>query len=204
MSFTPFFYVSADASVSSRFNLIYTLLSKRKLHWFVDKGLVRGWDDPRFPTVRGMSSIAVETQKTPFDVTDRRPSTWDDGSSTQGIHAFSGTVAGDRFLGMGFLVDFEQEGDRSHRAEILGHLQEKHVRFMWKIVRATSLSSASVPVTIKGGPSTPEVKTLPKHKKNPEVGEKKTVYTSTVFVEQEDAASFEDQEEVNRGYRING
>ena len=55
---------------------------------------------------------------------------------------------------------------------------------------------ASVPVTIKGGPSAPEIKTLPKHKKNPEVGEKKTVYTSTVFVEQEDAASFEDQEEV--------
>ena len=51
-------------------------------------------------------------------------------------------------------------------------------------------------MTIKGGPTEVEVKTLPKHKKNPEVGEKKTVYSSQIFLEQEDAISFDDQEEV--------
>lgn len=55
----------------------------------------------------------------------------------------------------------------------------------------------SVSVTIKGGPAVPEVKTLPKHKKNPEVGEKRTIFSSQVFVEQEDALSFDDQEEVH-------
>ncbi len=43
----------------------------------------------------------------------------------------------------------------------------------------------------------PEIKLNPKHKKNAEVGEKKTVYSSNILVEQEDAASFDDNEEVS-------
>ncbi|CAG0891429.1 unnamed protein product [Cyprideis torosa] len=38
----------------SRLNMSHTVLSKRKLTWFVQQGKVTGWDDPRMPTVRGM------------------------------------------------------------------------------------------------------------------------------------------------------
>lgn len=53
-------------------------------------------------------------------------------------------------------------------------------------------------MTINGGPIETEVKLVPKHKKNSDLGQKEIVYTSKIFIEQEDALSFDDQEEVRQ------
>ncbi|MEW5826500.1 MAG: glutamine--tRNA ligase/YqeY domain fusion protein [Candidatus Bipolaricaulota bacterium] len=38
----------------SRLNITYTVMSKRRLRRLVEEGHVRGWDDPRMPTLRGL------------------------------------------------------------------------------------------------------------------------------------------------------
>jgi len=47
-----------------------------------------------------------------------------------------------------------------------------------------------------GVPAEAYEKIIPCHKKNPDVGEKTVWYSSEIFIEQEDAATFKQDEEV--------
>lgn len=42
-----------------RLNFENTCLSKRKLKYFIDDGLVSNWDDPRIPTIRGLMRLGL-------------------------------------------------------------------------------------------------------------------------------------------------
>ncbi len=43
----------------SRLNLTYAMMSKRKMRKLVEEGIVRGWDDPRLTTLRGLRRRGV-------------------------------------------------------------------------------------------------------------------------------------------------
>lgn len=143
-----------------RLNFQYTLLSKRKLTWFVDNGYVRGWDDPRFPTVRGIR---------------RR------GMSIEALQQFIlATGPSQQILNM------EWDAIWTLNKRIIDPVVPR----FWAIEKENK-----VKCTIAGAPPAHE-KAVPKHKKNLDVGTKTTVYDSTIWMDQEDAQSFGDNEEI--------
>lgn len=143
-----------------RLNFQYTLLSKRKLAWFVEQGKVRGWDDPRFPTVRGIRRRGMTIEALQQFILATGPSQQ--------------------------IINMEWDQIWTLNKRIIDPV----------VPRYTAIEEAGkVKCTIAGAPPAHE-KAVPKHKKNLEIGNKTTVYDSPVWIEQEDAASFDQNEEV--------
>ncbi|UZJ54716.1 hypothetical protein CBS101457_004036 [Exobasidium rhododendri] len=143
-----------------RLNFVYTLLSKRKLQWFVDNGHVTGWDDPRFPTVRGIRRRGMTVDCIQQFILETGPS--------------------QQIINM--------EWDK---------IWTINKKFLDPIVpRYTAVDEKDMVKCHLLGGSGHEEKELPKHRKNLEMGNKIVVYDDTFFLDQKDAASFADGEEI--------
>ncbi|XP_018427718.1 PREDICTED: bifunctional glutamate/proline--tRNA ligase isoform X3 [Nanorana parkeri] len=150
----------------SRLNLNNTVLSKRRLTWFVNEGLVDGWDDPRFPTVRGVL---------------RR------GMSVEGLKQFIAAQGSSRSV-----VNMEWDKiwafNKKLRAICKKVIDPIAPRF-------TALSrSQVVPVNIPEAEE--GVTEVAKHPKNAEVGLKQVWYGPRVLIEGADAETFSEGETV--------
>lgn len=143
----------------ARVNFVRTLLSKRKLQWFVDKQYVPNWDDPRFPTVRGVR---------------RR------GMTVEGLRNFIIAQGPSRNI---INLDWS----------IIWALNKKVIDPI--APRFTALEHPVV-VNLADGPTEAKSEDKPKHKKNPDVGNKAVIFFNKVLVEHEDALTFADNEEV--------
>jgi glutamyl-tRNA synthetase len=142
----------------SKIQFIRTLMSKRKLTKLVDGGAVTGWDDPRFPTVRGMR---------------RR------GMTIQGLREFMVSQGPSKNV-----VNMDWHTIWTFNKKVIDPLAGRY----------TAIDSKHVRAVINGvGETTTEEK--PKHAKYP-LGNKKVVFSKNVIFEQEDARTFDQDEEI--------
>jgi len=142
----------------ARVNFVRTLLSKRKLQWFVDKKYVSNWDDPRFPTVRGVR---------------RR------GMTVEGLKNFVISQGPSKNI-----INLDWSIIWAANKKVIDPVAPRHTAVV-----------NPVEVQIVDGPSKPTIEKKPKHKKNPDVGEKDVIYASEILIDQEDADALEDGEE---------
>ncbi|CAH1261365.1 EPRS [Branchiostoma lanceolatum] len=143
----------------SRLNLQNTVMSKRKLTWFVDQGLVDGWDDPRFPTVRGVM---------------RR------GMTVEGLKQFIVAQGGSRAV-----VVMEWDKIWAFNKKVIDPVAPRFNALQ---------RDGAVLVNLPGVKD--EMKEVPKHPKNPDVGQKEVWYSSRVYIDGQDAATLTEGEVV--------
>ncbi|KAG8460309.1 hypothetical protein KFE25_011800 [Diacronema lutheri] len=151
----------------SRMNFKMCLLSKRKLQWFVDEGRVTGWDDERMPTIQGLLRRGLSVEGLRHFILLQ-------GASLNGnLMDWDKIWAENRKL-----IDARAKRFTALTAHNLVHLE---------LERA---DGADAP------PLCAEARSLPAHKKAPELGMKLKWYSSSLLLDQTDAALIADGEEV--------
>ncbi|MCJ1313174.1 hypothetical protein MMC25_006851 [Agyrium rufum] len=145
----------------ARMNFIRTLLSKRKLTKFVDSGHVYGWDDPRFPTIRGIRRRGMTVEALREYILKQGPSR--------------------------NIVNLDWTLFWATNKKYIDPIAPRHTAI---------LKSHAVKATVNGARVAAFTEDKPKHGKNPSLGTKKVAYSHTILLEQVDAQSFAQDEEI--------
>lgn len=155
----------------SRLNFENTVISKRKMKYYVTNGYVEGWDDPRMCTLRGLARLGMD---------------------------------------MGALKEYVLQQGASQKTAVVSW--DKIWAFNKKAIDNRSSRHSAIPFkdfvicTIDTKPEGNEghsnyftgdelLITVPKHKKNPELGSKGVLLSKTILISQEDALLLKDNEE---------
>ena len=145
----------------ARMNFIRTVLSKRKLTKLVDKGVVWGWNDPRFPTIRGIRRRGMTIPALREFILKQGPSR--------------------------NIVNLDWTLFWATNKKYIDPVAPRH----------TAISQDQVvKATVKGARLAPYTEDKPKHGKNLELGTKKVAYSTEILIEQVDAQSFAQDEEI--------
>ena len=145
----------------ARMNFIRTLLSKRELTKLVDRGVVWGWDDPRFPTIRGIRRRGMTIEALREFILKQGPSR--------------------------NIVNLDWTLFWATNKKYIDPVAPRHTAV---------LKDNAVPATIKGARAAPYTEQKPKHGKNAEVGMKSVVFSGSILIDQEDAKSLKQDEEI--------
>ena len=144
----------------SRFNLIRTVLSKRKLTKIVDEGKVWGWDDPRMPTIRGILRRGMTVPALREFILKQGPSR--------------------------NILNLEWGA--------LWAMNKKYIDL--KASRHTAIIQEHAVYCRVSGFDGPDMTMKPKHGKNPDLGLKRILYDKVIVLEQADAQTFQQGEEI--------
>lgn len=145
----------------ARMNFIRTLLSKRKLTKFVEEGVVWGWDDPRFPTIRGIRRRGMTIEALREFILKQGPSR--------------------------NIVNLDWTIFWATNKKYIDPIAPRHTAIT---------KDHAVKASVRGARAAPYTEDKPKHGKNPSLGTKKVAYGESILIDQEDAKTFTEDEEI--------
>ncbi|KAF6233930.1 hypothetical protein HO173_007760 [Letharia columbiana] len=145
----------------ARMNFIRTFLSKRKLTKLVDEGRVWGWDDPRFPTIRGIRRRGMTIEALREFILKQGPSR--------------------------NIVNLDWTLFWATNKKYIDPVAPRHTAID---------KDHAVTANVRGARVAPYTEDKPKHGKNPALGTKKVAFSTTIIIEQSDAKSLKEDEEI--------